>query len=78
MIKREEIDAFSARIIHAQTKTMFLGSNMHVMTQTLEKGDCPCLPHGLSIMDTYAKMTTGNKWVVVMVKNLTTTPITIA
>ena len=78
MIKKEEIDAFSSRIIHAPNKTMFLGSNMYMMMQTLEKGDGSCLPHRLSIMNTYTKMTTGSKWVVVVVKNLTATLITIA
>ena len=57
---------------------MFLGSNMHMMTQALEGGGGPCLPHGLSIMNTYTEMTTGSKWVAVMVKNLTATLITIA
>ena len=33
--KSEEIDAFSSKIIHGQMKTLLLGSNMHVMTQTL-------------------------------------------
>ena len=77
MIKKEEIDGFFSRIIHAQTKTMFLSSNTHVMTQTLEEGDDPCLPHGLSVMNTYTEMATGSKWVAVMVKNLTAIPITI-
>ena len=44
MMKKEEIDAFASKIIHAQTKTMFLGSNMHVMMQTLEGAmDPACL-----------------------------------
>ena len=77
IIKKEEIDAFSSRIIHSWTKTMFLGSNMYMMMQTLEEGDGPCLPHGLSVLNTYTEMATGSKWVAVMVKNLTTTPITI-
>ena len=76
MTKTEEINAFSSKIIHAQMKTMFLGSNMHVMTQALEEGDSQ-LPHGFSVMNTYTKMATGSMWVVVLVKNLTTTPITI-
>ena len=38
MTKKEEIDAFSSKIIHDQMKTMLLGNNMHVMTQSL-KGD---------------------------------------
>ena len=36
MMKMEEIDAFSSKIIHGQIKTMLLGNNMHVMTQTLK------------------------------------------
>ena len=77
MIKKEKIKAFSSKIIHAQTKTIFLGSNMHVMMQTLEGGDGPCLPHGLSVMNTYTEMTTRSRWVAVMVKNLNATLITI-
>ena len=61
MITKEEIDVFSSKIICAQAKTIFLGSNMHVIMQTLEEGDEPCLPHGLYIMNTYTKMTTGTK-----------------
>ena len=38
----------------------------------------PCLPHGLSVINTYTKMTTGSKQLAVVVKNLTATPITIA
>ena len=78
MIKIEEIEAFSSKIIHTQTKTIFLGSNMHVMMQALGGGDGPCLPHSLSVMNTYTKMTTGNKRVAVVLKNLTATLITIA
>ena len=78
MIKREEIDAFSSKIIHDQTKNMLLGNNLHVMMQTLKGGDGPCLPHGLSVINTYTKVMTRSKWVAVMVKNLTATPITIA
>ena len=77
MMKSEGIGPFSSEIIHTQTKTMFLGSNMHVMMQTLEEGERPHLPHGLNIMNTYTKMTTESKQVVVMVKNLIAAPITI-
>ena len=56
---------------------MFLGSNMHVMMQALKGGDGPCLPHGLSVMNTYTNVTTGSKWVAVVVKNLTASLITI-
>ena len=75
--KREEIDAFSSKIIHDQMKTMLLGSNMHVMTQTLRGGNGPHLPYGLSVVNTYTKGTTGSKCVVVVVKNLMAILITI-
>ena len=58
-IKKEEINAFLSNITHTQMKAMFLGSNMHVMMQTLEEDDGSCLHHGLSVMNTYTKMTTG-------------------
>ena len=48
------------------------------MMQTLKGGDGPCLSHGLSVMNTYTKVTTGSKQVAVMVKNLMATLITIA
>ena len=38
---------------------MLLGNNMHVMMQDLEGGDGPCLPHGLSVIITYTKVSTG-------------------
>ena len=41
MTKKEEIDTFSSKIIHGQMKTMLLGNNMHVMTQSLRGGDGP-------------------------------------
>ena len=56
---------------------MFLGSNMHVMMQALKEGTGSCLPHRLSIRNTYTEKATGNKRIVVLVKNLTTAPITI-
>ena len=64
MTKKEEY-AFSLKIIHTQTKTMFVGSNLHMMMQALEEGDGSCLPCWL------------NKWVAVVVRNLTNTLITI-
>ena len=76
-MRKEEIDAFSSKIIHAWMKTMFLGSNMCVMMQTLKEDDGSCLPHGLSVMNTFTKITTGSKQVVVMVKNQTSALITI-
>ena len=60
-LKKEDIDAFLSKIIHTQTKTMFLGSNMHVMMETLKEGDGPCLSHSLGIMNTYTKMTACSK-----------------
>ena len=56
--KKEEINASSSKITHAQMKTMFLSSNMHVMMQTLEEQDGSHLPHGLSVMNTSTEMTT--------------------
>ena len=40
---------------------MFLGSNMHVMMQVLEGGNSSCLPHELSVMNTYTEMAAGSK-----------------
>ena len=39
MMRTEDIDAFSSKIIDGQINTMFLGSNMHVMMQTMKGGD---------------------------------------
>ena len=50
---------------------------MHKMMQTLKRADGPCLPHILSVMNTYTKVTTGSKQVAVVVKNLTATLITV-
>ena len=50
---------------------------MHMMMQTPKGDDGPCLPHDLSVMKTYIKMTTRSKWVVVMAKNLAAALITI-
>ena len=66
--KREEMDAFSSKIIHDQVKTLLLGSNMHVMAQTLRGGDGPHLPQGLSVVNMYTKVTTGRKCIAVVVK----------
>ena len=48
------------------------------MMQTLGGGDGPCLPHSVSVRNTYIEMCTVSKRVAVMVKNLTAAPITIA
>ena len=55
-----------------------MGSNMHVMTQTMKGNDRTYLPHGWSVVNTYTEVTTGSKQVAVIVKNLMATPITIA
>ena len=60
-IKKEEIDAFLSKSILARTKTMFLGSNLHVMMQALKGSDIPCLPQSLSFMNTYTELTTRSK-----------------
>ena len=59
-------------------ENMLLGNNMYVMTQSLKGGDGPHLPHGLSVVNMYTKVISGNKQVVVVMKNLTAVPITIS
>ena len=49
-------------------KTLLLGNNMHVMTQSLKGGDGH-LPHGLSVVNTYTEVISGSKQVAVVVKN---------
>ena len=44
---------------------------MYVITQAPEKGKEPCLPHGLSVVNTYTEMTTGSRHVAVVIKNQT-------
>ena len=78
MTKKKEIDAFSSKIVHGWMKAMFLGNNMHVMTQSLMGGDGPHLPHSLSVVNMYTKVISGSKWVMVVVKNLMAVLITIA
>ena len=67
-IKKEEVDAFSSKLIHSWMKTLLLGNNMHVMTQSLKGGDGSQLPPGFSVVSTYTKVISGNKWVMVVVK----------
>ena len=76
--KKEEVDTFLSKIIHSQMKTLLLGNNMYVMTQSLEGGEGPHLPHGLSVENIYTEVISGSKRVMVVVKNLTAIPITIA
>ena len=59
--KREEVDAFSSKVIHSQIKTMLLGNNMNVMTQVLKVGNGPHLPHDLSVVNMYTKIILGSK-----------------
>ena len=75
MTEREEIDAFSSKVIHGQMKIMLLGNNMNVMTQVLKGGDGPHLPHGLSVVNMYTEVISGSKRVAVVVKNLMAIPI---
>ena len=63
--------------MHGQTKTVLWGNNMYIMTPAPEKGEEPCLPHGLYIANTYTKMTTGSKCVDVVIKNQIDALITI-
>ena len=76
-IKWEEIEVFLSKIVHGLTKTVLLGSNMYIMTQAPEKGEEPCLPHSLSVANTYTEMTTGSRAVNIVIKNQTTVPIII-
>ena len=78
MTKKEEVDAFSSKIIYGQMKIMLPGNNMHVMTQSLKGGDGPHLPHSLSVVNMYTGMISGSNHVVVVVKNLMAMLITIA
>ena len=78
MMKQEEIEAFSSEIVHGCTKTVLQGNSMYMMTQAPEKGEEPCLPHGLCLVNTYTEMTTGSKHVAIVIKNKTAVPITIS
>ena len=51
---------------------------MYIMTQAPEEGEETCLPHGLSMVNTYTKMTTGSKCVAIVIKNQTAALITIS
>ena len=44
MVKKEGVDTFSSKVIHAQMKLMLLRNNTNVMTEVLKGGDGPCLP----------------------------------
>ena len=50
---------------------MLLGNNVYIMTKDPEKGEEPCLPYGLSKVNTYTEMTTGSRQVTIVIKNQT-------
>ena len=55
-----------------------LGNNMYVMTQDPERGGKACLPHSLSVANTYNEMTTGSRHITVVIRNQTTVLIIIS
>ena len=67
--------SFLSKIIHGHTRTVLQGDNIYIMTQAPEKGKKPCLPHGLSMANTYTEMTTGSKHVTIVIRNQTAAPI---
>ena len=77
MTKKEEVDVFLSKIIHGQTKNPAPGKQHECNDSISERGDGPYLPHGLSVVNTYTKVISGSKQVVVVMKNLMATPITI-
>ena len=48
------------------------------MTQSLKGDDEPHLPHGMSVVNMHAKVTSRNKWVAVVVENMRPILITIS
>ena len=48
-----------------------LFNNMYIMAQAPAKGKEPCLPQGLSMVNTYTEMTTGRRCVAVVINNQT-------
>ena len=69
--KWEEIEAFSSKIIHGHTRIVLQDNNMSVMTQAPEKGKEACLPHDLSVANTYSEMTMESKHVAIVIKKQT-------
>ena len=76
-IKWEEIEAFSSKIVHGHMKIVLWGNSMYRVTQVPEKGEEPCLPHNLSVVNAYTEMTTGSRHVAIVIKNQTAVPIVI-
>ena len=62
--KEGKSGCFASKII--QMKTLLLGNNMHIMTQSLKRGDGPPLPPGLSVVNMHMKVISGSKWVAVV------------
>ena len=77
MTKQEELEAFSSQIGHGHTKTVLWGNGMYVMTQAPQKGEEPCLSHGLCVANTYTEMTNGSKHVAIVIKNQMAAAVTI-
>ena len=57
--KKEEVDAFSSKRIHGQMKTLLLGNNMFIMTESLKGGNGPHLCHGLGVVSMYTMLFLG-------------------
>ena len=53
-----------------------MGYNLHVMMHALCEGD-KYLPHGLAVQNMYTKIMTGSESIVVVVRDLTATPVTL-
>ena len=70
------IDAFLSKIIHAQTKTSFMGARLNVMTHALCADEGP-LPKGLMIQNTYTGMCNGSKDIAIVMRNSTSYPQTL-
>ena len=68
MTKREEVNTFSSKIRHGQTKPLLLGNSMCVITQSLKGGDGPHLPHSLSVVNMCTEVISGSNLVAVVVK----------
>ena len=59
--KKEEVNVFSSKIIHDQVKTLLLGNNMHVTTQSLKGGDEPHLPPVLGVVNINTEVISGTR-----------------
>ena len=58
-------------------KTILFGHNMNVMTQSMKGIDGPRFPHGLSVANTYTKVTSGEQASCGSSENLMAIPVTI-